>query len=154
MKICSICQQEKQDEQFNIANPKTGTRRLNCKACQSGQRKLSYKENKAYYLKYAKDNYPKTQKRREKLSDFLREYKTGKPCADCGIIYPHYIMDFDHLPQHKKSFQIAKHGKLYSKDKLVMEMGKCELVCSNCHRERTWRRNLAATASLPLAPAV
>lgn len=60
------------------------------------------------------------------------------PCVDCHIIYHPVAMDFDHLPNYIK---IAPHGltKLGIK-RLAEEITKCELVCANCHRVRTFNR--------------
>ena len=68
----------------------------------------------------------------------VREAK-DRPCTDCGGIFHHSVMDFDHLPQFKKEFELAKWRK-HSRRQIKAEIAKCEVVCSNCHRVRTWRR--------------
>jgi hypothetical protein len=74
----------------------------------------------------------------------VAEYKESKPCADCGEFYPFYVMDLDHLPEFPKtaaiSAMIAANAPL---DRIFEEIAKCELVCSNCHRKRTWLRATA-----------
>lgn len=67
-----------------------------------------------------------------------------KPCADCEISYPPYVMHWDHLPDHLKEFNLGD-GKLYSKARVLAEIAKCELVCANCHAERTYQRRLSST---------
>lgn len=62
-----------------------------------------------------------------------------KPCADCGVQYPHYVMDFDHLTD--KSFNIGRDGAKGTMERLLKEIAKCEVVCANCHRERTHNAN-------------
>jgi hypothetical protein len=63
------------------------------------------------------------------------------PCVDCLNSYPPYVMDFDHIEEGTKVMNIAQ---MISRDfglKLIMtEIEKCEVVCSNCHRIRTYRR--------------
>jgi len=61
------------------------------------------------------------------------------PCADCGEKYPPYVMDFDHLPGQSKSFSISRRPDAATA-RLMEEIEKCEIVCANCHRERTYRR--------------
>lgn len=59
----------------------------------------------------------------------------AKPCADCNVSYPYYVMQFDHLPQFEKSFNLSS----WSRRTLVQieqEIAKCEVVCGNCHAER------------------
>ena len=70
----------------------------------------------------------------------VREAKNG-PCKDCGIQYPYYVMDFDHRPGEGKRANLtvlAKQG--VSREVLLAEMARCDLVCANCHRMRTYRR--------------
>lgn len=135
--ICSICTNDKSESEFNFRNIKTNTRYKHCKSCQKTLREQSYQRNRKYYLQYAKDNDPL---RRQNRKNFIRKFKDGKPCTDCKRVYPHYVMDFDHLPQFKKEIKIASHGTLHSEETLLKEFAKCELVCANCHRERTWKR--------------
>jgi uncharacterized OB-fold protein len=82
-------------------------------------------------------------RRRQKTKDRARALK-AQPCADCGKLYPYYVMDFDHRPGETKSFGIAKYLSVESTTssyaKLDAEMAKCDVVCANCHRERTYRR--------------
>jgi hypothetical protein len=61
-----------------------------------------------------------------------------KPCADCGIRYPPYVMDFDHVRGEKK--QCIGRMLSQSLQAILEEIEKCDVVCSNCHRERTQSR--------------
>jgi len=50
-------------------------------------------------------------------------------------------MDFDHLPGEDKVKYISKMvARSWSLAKIDAEIAKCELVCANCHRIRTARR--------------
>ncbi len=69
----------------------------------------------------------------------VREAK-DKPCADCGIHYPYYVMEFDHLDSGAKHFNISAGVTCASYDRIIAEIAKCEVVCANCHAERTHRR--------------
>ncbi|SRR5712692_10222586 len=60
------------------------------------------------------------------------------PCTDCGGIFHFSIMDFDHV-QGPKRFNISDAGAR-SVEMILAEIAKCELVCANCHRFRTWKR--------------
>lgn len=61
-----------------------------------------------------------------------------KPCLDCGHSYPHYVMDFDHV-RGLKDFSIGG-GLGFSREQILAEIEKCDLVCANCHRKRTHER--------------
>lgn len=135
--LCSICKHDKNESEFNFRNLSTQTRYKHCKSCQQTIRQQSYQRNRKYFLEYSKTHYKDF---RQAQRDFIKTFKSGKPCNDCGCIYPYYVMDFDHLPQFKKSFSIASDGFYRSKKTLLTEFAKCEIVCANCHRIRTWKR--------------
>lgn len=70
---------------------------------------------------------------------WLQDLKESLPCADCGKFYRYYVMQWDHLGD--KSFNIAEwFAKDISRSKIEAELTKCELVCANCHAERTHQR--------------
>jgi L-lysine 2,3-aminomutase len=56
---------------------------------------------------------------------------------DCGVSYPYYVMDFDHRDPAKKKDGVATLVKKGNVKRLLEEIDKCDVVCSNCHRERT-----------------
>lgn len=65
----------------------------------------------------------------------------NKPCVDCNKSYPPYVMDFDHLKD--KEFGLSKTLNYnWGKKRVLDEIAKCELVCANCHRERTHNRQI------------
>jgi hypothetical protein len=78
-------------------------------------------------------------KRRLARIALVKKLKTV-PCADCGVSYPYYVMDFDHRDPETKIGNISKM-KVWNKGKLLAEVAKCDVVCANCHRERTHRQN-------------
>jgi len=64
----------------------------------------------------------------------------NKPCTDCKTKYPPHVMQFDHLPQYTKSFTIGQSYH-FSPARILKEIDKCEVVCANCHADRTWQRS-------------
>jgi hypothetical protein len=63
------------------------------------------------------------------------------PCADCGILYPYYVMDFDHKEGEIKEYELNRITQMTTRA-ILREIEKCDVVCSNCHRERTHQRAL------------
>lgn len=112
MKTCTKCNKEQPLTEFWICND---IRRASCRSCDKKQRK------------------PRIDALREWLDDLK-----DAPCMDCGRQYPPYVMHFDHRPGEIK---ICSVGRLKStganKQKVLEEIAKCDLVCSNCHMERT-----------------
>lgn len=96
---------------------------------------------KRYYLKHKQLYIDKNRRRKKELAEFVISLK-HHPCADCGLIFPHYVMDFDHLDKRQKISSINRMTSvhMYSKSKILEEIKKCELVCANCHRIRTHKR--------------
>lgn len=70
--------------------------------------------------------------------DFTSKIKESSPCTDCRQFYPFYVMEFDHLDRNTKSGNISKLIRSHNIEKLQQEIDKCEVVCTNCHRERTF----------------
>lgn len=68
--------------------------------------------------------------------------KEDSGCVDCKENYPHYMLDFDHLPEFKKLGSPTEIMHKYSWEKAMQEISKCEIVCANCHKIRTWQRYL------------
>lgn len=59
------------------------------------------------------------------------------PCVDCGGRFPPHAMQFDHV-RGEKEFNIAREGTRCTVERLYAEIAKCDLVCANCHAQRTW----------------
>ena len=80
------------------------------------------------------------EKRYGPIRDYIMEAKC-RPCADCGRSFPHYVMDFDHLPGADKKFILSRYKvETRTMQEVVEEIAKCEVVCANCHRVRTFER--------------
>jgi hypothetical protein len=71
---------------------------------------------------------------------WLDDYKRGKPCTDCGTEYPPPVMEFDHPNDDKECNVSTMVARNYSRRRIEVEIAKCELVCANCHRIRTFTR--------------
>ena len=94
------------------------------------------------YLVHRKDKSSVEQRRQKRIDAVTRwrrntkeklvEYKGGK-CKVCGYDKCIDALEFHHRDPSKKDFSIS--GKTWSYEKLQAEVDKCDLVCSNCHRE-------------------
>lgn len=104
------------------------------------------KNNLAYFSEYDR-NYRKSNPeviRRLSAAKYDRHYAwinilKDKPCLDCGHVFPPECLDFDHRDSSQKSFTVAQFINV-SKNKILQEIAKCDLICSNCHRSRTLKR--------------
>jgi len=79
---------------------------------------------------------------RRRYDEFRRITDAAKsvPCRDCGKTYPPYVMDFDHVRGEK----LVMVSKMMLRNRVMIEaeIAKCDVVCANCHRERTHKRLL------------
>lgn len=65
------------------------------------------------------------------------------PCADCGRRFPPCVMQFDHRDPATKKYVVSKiRSRAHST--ILAEVAKCDIVCTNCHRDRTYKRRIAA----------
>lgn len=121
-------------EQNTYTNPQG---RTYCKTCQKiAHLKWRRKPfNSSKFKKYRSDS---SKRNGLKKKDLVRGLKNN-PCSDCGVKYHYSVMDFDHL--RDKKFNIGRDGKGHSFEDLITEISKCDLVCANCHRIRTFKRN-------------
>lgn len=108
----------------------------------SKEQRLAYQ--RAWLSKHRSENpelhVNKHRHRRRAAFLFLKKFKESKPCSDCGISYPYFVMQFDHIGVGKKANVAAMASGGYSEKAMLEEISKCELVCANCHAIRTFER--------------
>ena len=133
---CKKCGNPKTEDQFRITNTKTGRRRKHCDDCQRKYQTSWHVRNKEVHNSAINQD---RKRRKEIEAPVIRQLKSN-PCMDCGKSFPYYVMDFDHRPDEKKSFEIAKSLYRYGLERVLAEINKCDLLCANCHRIRTHKR--------------
>ena len=137
MKQCPQCNTTKLSE-FNKCTKSKDKLQSLCRVCNSIAHKHWYNENKTYYKEKARA-YDKIYY--ERVDAFLNAYKSTTPCTDCKQSYNSWVMDFDHLDPATKEDNVSDlRQRKISLKRIKTEIAKCELVCSNCHRERTHKR--------------
>lgn len=72
--------------------------------------------------------------------ELIRKLK-NKPCGDCLDWFNPWQMDFDHRPGTHKIAAVGMFAHTASMERVMAEARKCDLVCANCHRNRTYRRS-------------
>ena len=123
MKVCSKCNEDKLSSEFykNNKNGKDGLSSY-CKECQKANKKEHYKNNKEKYAKNVFNN-----------SKWFLELKIGLKCNRCGFDHP-AALDFHHNNPTEKEFGVSGRISKKNKEKILEEIKKCEVLCSNCHR--------------------
>ena len=78
-------------------------------------------------------------KRKKEIAEMLANIKEKSGCVDCGGKFPYYLLDFDHIRGVKVN-SISRMLDRHSLEDILKEIDKCEIVCANCHRSRTFHR--------------
>lgn len=135
MKKCRKCSKKKSRKEFHKNRSKRDGLRDICRKCARAYHRKHYLRNKDYYVDRAR-LYTRRQ------VQWMHSFK-NKPCRDCGKKYPPWVMHFDHV-RGKKIGDVAKLARNNSRKAIRKEISKCEVVCANCHAERTHQRSLRA----------
>lgn len=69
------------------------------------------------------------------------EIKKELKCCRCGN-NDFRVLEFDHKDRLQKDFCIGfGMARGYSLEKLKKEIEKCQVLCANCHRIKTWEED-------------
>lgn len=77
--------------------------------------------------------------KRNKRIKYVQDYKQKMGCQDCKEDYPYWVLELDHARGDKVA-NISKMTATSSLKQIIEEIEKCDVVCANCHRVRTWNR--------------
>ena len=85
--------------------------------------------------------------RKSKKLAYVQQYKQSHSCVDCGENYPYWVLELDHLRDKVANISEMCNSKSFNLQSIVEELEKCEVVCANCHKNRTWTRLVATHGS-------
>jgi hypothetical protein len=154
---CRTCMNAKQRSRFQAKKEKE-LLGLGIRACSKCSRPFSWVKKSPGEAKMPRRTcqdclLPKELERRRKVS----ATKTGRPndkiseghsrrelivelkdvpCSDCGKRFHFCQMDFDHV----RGIKLGYVPHMRTKQAILEEAAKCDVVCANCHRERTQRQ--------------
>lgn len=145
LKRCSVCKEIKSEEDdFSFRSLESGLRVTICRSCVNIRSRVWYQNNKTRHNEKTKAPSKRYRIKKREINKQLSNKLKDVPCKDCGIKYSPWVMQFDHLDSSKKKFNIA--SMVYgckTEEAILEEVKKCEVVCANCHADRTYkRRNL------------
>lgn len=130
-KYCPRCKQTKSLDEFSSNRSRPDGKGSCCTLCARQYRQDHYKNNKD---KVIAGNKRRRQDNINKLWDVKHN-----PCKDCGLVDP-IVMEFDHIGDDKEHNVSRMVDDGYAWSKILQEIAKCEMVCANCHRRRTFAR--------------
>ncbi|MCU1484724.1 MAG: hypothetical protein JWN67_1470 [Actinomycetia bacterium] len=129
-KRCSSCRELKPLDAFNRLSKAADGRQYDCRECNRRYHQDNRKRHNAQIR-------ARSRRLRAEISEWIRCYLFEHPCVDCGEDDP-VVLEFDHLRD-----KVRNVSGLVSRDNLAAvqrEIEKCEVVCANCHRRRTYQR--------------
>ncbi len=128
MKICYKCKSKKEVTEFNKnASRKDGLQTM-CRLCDNKRKRTYYQNRKDKFISY-------NSKKKYKIAKWFEEYKRTLKCSKCDDTR-WYVLDFHHEDPSTKTSTLSKLVRQgYSKEVIMLEVSKCIVLCSNCHRE-------------------
>lgn len=135
-KVCSKCKEEKPLSEFHFRNKAKGKRNSCCRQCVT-------KYSKEYYHQNIEREHPRRMRYNRKRYAELRkkyfEYLCTHPCIDCGESDP-MVLEFDHVRGVKKRAMATLLKGRVDWSVMLAEIAKCDVVCANCHKRRTAKK--------------
>ena len=118
MKICLICNEDKPLEAFYNRSGKRAHEKQAC--CISCSKEASNKHKRF-------------------IGSLVKRWKLRKGCSRCNFKAEHSCqLGIDHIiPKIKKNDRQAINTS-WSKERLKIELSKCQILCANCHRIKTF----------------
>jgi hypothetical protein len=115
--------------------------------CRDPERQRGH--NRASYGRHSRRVYERVRRRKQELVEWLRSLRVR--CTRCPETHP-ACLDFHHRDPDQKEFSVTKAAmRGWSRERIAIEIAKCDVLCSNCHRKEHWD-NLARVAQLDNAP--
>lgn len=77
-------------------------------------------------------------RRKSEIKKWFKDYKKELKCSKCREDHPATI-DFHHIGEKENPVaQMVHEG--YSIEGIKKEIGKCIILCANCHRKLHWQK--------------
>lgn len=131
LKGCTICKKDLPKTKKYFATRKDRKSlcyQSSCRKCHKEYRRKHYLNNKDKYIKKA-CAYNK------KVFEWFKALREKLKCEKCGEDR-HWVLDFHHNDPKTKDGSIgAMARKVGSKKRILEEIKKCKVLCSNCHRD-------------------
>jgi hypothetical protein len=90
--------------------------------------------SKKYYEKNKKDVIQKINAKKKIHKTWFVNYKKQLKCVTCGFDHP-AALDFHHVERKKSNRKVHELvGDGNTKKRILEEIEKCVVLCSNCHR--------------------
>lgn len=140
-KRCRRCLKTRSTRAFARATKAQDGRQSYCRDCNNAYRRA----RRGTHEDYRRSAVQSARTQRRKVAEEINKIKAETPCADCNLRWKPWQMQFDHV-RGRKMADVATLVRRGSRKRALEEIAKCELVCANCHADRTHRRRHAGVA--------
>ena len=131
-KICSKCKQKKELSQFNKNKTRKDGHHTYCRKCSKDHYRRYYRRNSCEERQRLSTS---RKKRIINIRERSHQYKVEKGCHFCDE-NARVCLDFHHIDPSTKSAHISELVSRGSPwERVLEEIDKCIVVCSNCHRK-------------------
>lgn len=121
---CRLCNEDKDDTEFNFRDRVKGLRQYYCRDCSRQQGKSHYNRNRQRVI-------TRSVKNRVRGNYWYAQFKDTLECECCGE-KESCCLEFHHLdPQQKEN----QPSNIFNWESFKREISKCVVVCSNCHKK-------------------
>lgn len=131
MKKCYTCQQEKSLAEFNKSKRRKDGLNSICKDCSRTRSRSYYNSNTELHKKNV---YRNSLLYKQQLRDWVNTEIRKGGCALCDE-KEICCLEFHHVDQSEKEELVSYLIGTNSRGRLEIELNKCAVVCSNCHRK-------------------
>ena len=141
IKICSKCKKKDLLTNFPPNKSRADGRCNYCRSCYTTVHREYYRNRSKVDSDFRerkikqRSDYQKAGS--SKIKDYILLYLQNNSCVMCGesdIL----VLEFDHLNPKDKCFNIGEStNNRYPLFKVIEEINKCQVLCSNCHRRKT-----------------
>jgi hypothetical protein len=125
MKHCNTCLTTKPISDLHKKKSTKDGYASKCKSCISKYKKSRYSKDRLSAILNAK-------KQKEKHRQWYIDFKKGLKCIRCGFDNS-FALDFHHRDPNEKYMNVSQMVNNYSKDVILNEIEKCDVLCANCH---------------------
>lgn len=113
-----------------------------CKPCHIKRSRVSFQSRYVPHPRPKRSEEERRQASRDRLRErqqrgrqWLTDYKAARGCKQCGESDPD-CLDFHHFDPSQKEVQPATMWwRQWSVKRMEVELAKCIVLCSNCHRK-------------------
>jgi len=127
-KTCTGCKERKPFADFNKKSSGKFGLQAYCRQCSS-------EHGRAFYHKKLDHNRARVSKRKKELLAKFEAYKAVQVCLVCDEA-TYCCLEFHHLDAGEKDLEVSVMArKGYSWERVMEEIAKCAVLCSNCHKK-------------------